>query len=190
MPTDTKRMTTATQVRIESDDEALVNRARSGDQRSFEALYRTYAGRVFGVCMRMANNREEAETWAQDAWVRAWERLDTFRGESAFPSWLHRVTVNLILDRKRRDARRTLGLKRIARDAHVSRALADSGGDLRLDLARALETLPEGARTVFVLHDVEGYKHREIADRLGVAVGTVKAQLHRARKLLREALQR
>jgi RNA polymerase sigma-70 factor (ECF subfamily) len=185
-----ERMTTATQVRIESDEETLVDRARGGDQRSFEALYRTHAGRVFGICMRMANDRDEAETWAQDAWVRAWERLDTFRGESAFPSWLHRVTVNLILDRKRRDARRMNGLKRIARDARPSSVPPDRGGELRLDLSRAVATLPEGARTVFLLHDVEGYKHREIADRLGVAVGTVKAQLHRARRLLREALQR
>jgi RNA polymerase sigma-70 factor, ECF subfamily len=170
-------------------DSTLVERARGGDAAALEVLYRAHSGRVFAVCYRMAGDGELAEEWAQDAWVRAWERLDSFRGESAFTTWLHRLTVNLILDRRRSDARRR---ERIERAGEVARMEEEgrsnpSPGE-RMDLERAIATLPDGARTVFLLYDVEGFKHREIADRLGVAEGTVKAQLHRARRMLREAL--
>jgi RNA polymerase sigma-70 factor, ECF subfamily len=170
-------------------DSTLVERARGGDAGALEMLYRAHSGRVFAVCYRMAGDGELAEEWAQDAWVRAWERLDSFRGESAFTTWLHRLTVNLILDRRRSDARRR---ERIERAGEVARMEEDGRSDPspgeRMDLERAIATLPDGARTVFLLYDVEGFKHREIADRLGVAEGTVKAQLHRARRMLREAL--
>lgn len=169
----------------------LVHQARLGDVTAFEALYRQLGDRVFGVCLRMADSREEAEEWAQDAWVKAWEKLESFRGDSAFSTWLHRLTVNTILDRRRSDGRRRARVESVADYRGVDQAqtsLAPPG--VAHDLERAIATLPDGARTVFLLYDVEGYKHQEIAHRLGVAEGTVKAQLHRARKLLREALER
>jgi len=138
----------------------------------------------------MANGRDEAEGWSQEIWVRVWERIGSFRGESDFGSWLHRLSVNLILDRLRSGARRREWIRED--DVAVRRAPSARGIDreVRVDLERAVAGLPAGAKTIFLLHDVEGYKHREIADRLGLAEGTVKAQLHRARRLLREALER
>jgi RNA polymerase sigma-70 factor, ECF subfamily len=169
-----------------------VRRAQAGDVAAFEALYRAHASRVFALCMRMAGDPETAEEWAQDAWVRAWERLESFRGESAFTTWIHRLTVNLALDRRRSDGRwrKRFESRGDLEPVAATHAAPSPNPGHRMDLERALATLPDGARTVFLLYDVEGYKHREIADRLGVAEGTVKAQLHRARKLLREALDR
>jgi RNA polymerase sigma-70 factor, ECF subfamily len=172
-----------------------VARAREGDVEAFEALYRAHGGRVHALCLRMCGDAREAEELTQDVWVRVWDRLSSFRGESAFTTLLHRLTVNEILGRRRTDGRRANRFDTVANPAVV----ADGAGlqstktappGTRLDLERALATLPEGARTVFVLYDVEGYLHREIADQLGVAEGTVKAQLHRARRMLREALER
>lgn len=176
----------------ESDTQAQVRLAREGDTRAFEALYRAHTGRVFAVCLRMAGDRETAEEWAQEAWIKAWERLDSFRGDSAFTTWLHRLTVNLVLDRRRSDGRWRKRFESVADlGPFEDRAPApDPPPGLRMDLEGAVATLPDGARTVFLLYDVEGFKHQEIADRLGVAEGTVKAQLHRARRLLREALDR
>jgi RNA polymerase sigma-70 factor (ECF subfamily) len=177
--------------RIQPDDRSLVARARDGDVASFEAVYRMHAARVFAICRRLAGDAREAEELAQDAWVRAWERLDTFRGDAAFATWMHRLTVNLLLDRKRKDARMRQRMVSMDEDERSQwRAPAGAPPGTRLDLERAVAGLPDGARLVFVLHEVEGFKHREIADRLGVAVGTVKAQLHRARRLLKEALER
>jgi RNA polymerase sigma-70 factor (ECF subfamily) len=166
-----------------------VDRARGGDLSAFESVYRMHSAHVLAVCLRLAGDRREAEELAQDAWVRAWERLGSFRGEATFGTWMHRLTVNLLLDRRRSDARwkrRLVSMDVEGRERPAT--LAPAGA--RLDLERAVATLPEGARVIFLLHEVEGYKHREIADRLGVAVGTVKAQLHRARRLLQEALER
>jgi RNA polymerase sigma-70 factor (ECF subfamily) len=177
--------------RMELDGSTMVARARGGDVAAFEAVYRLHCGRVFGLCLRMAEDRAEAEEWAQDAWVRAWQRLETFRGDASFGTWMHRLTVNLILDRKRSHARARSRLSSMDQGGPVRRGTADPPrAGARVDLERAVRALPEGARTVFLLHEVEGYKHREIAERLGVAVGTVKAQLHRARKLLKESLER
>lgn len=170
-------------------ESTLVEQARGGDVGALEALYRKHSGKVFAICLRMAGDSDLAEEWAQDAWVRVWERLESFRGESAFTTWLHRLTVNVVLDRRRSDARRR---KRIEQAGEMAR-MDDNGAreapaGMRMDLERAISMLPDGARTVFLLYDLEGYRHREIADRLGVAEGTVKAQLHRARRMLREAL--
>jgi RNA polymerase sigma-70 factor, ECF subfamily len=175
-----------------------VARARAGDMDAFEALYRSHGGRVFALCLRMAGSCATAEELAQDIWVRAWEKLGTFRGESAFTTWLHRLAVNEILGRRRSDGRRAARFESVAEVSAIvegpgrpgAPSTPEAPAGLRLDLERAIATLPEGARTVFVLYDVEGYRHREIADQLGVAEGTVKAQLHRARRMLREALQR
>jgi RNA polymerase sigma-70 factor (ECF subfamily) len=172
------------------DPRALAVRARDGDVQSFEALYRAHRGRVFGVCLRMSRGGDEAEGWSQDIWVRVWERIGSFRGESDFGSWLHRLAVNLILDRLRSDARHREWMREDEGAVESAASARGLGREERVDLERAVEALPDGARAIFLLHDVEGYKHREIADRLGVAEGTVKAQLHRARRLLREALER
>ena len=170
-------------------------RAAAGDRRAFERLYGSHVDRVFSICARMCGDRERAEELTQDVFVRAWEKLPQFRGESAFGTWIHRVAVNVVLnDRKTASRERS----RAAPDAghedeepeavfggHAPPSHAD-----RLDLEAAIAQLPPGARKVFVLHDVEGYKHEEIAEMLGVTTGGTKAQLHRARMLLREALER
>ncbi len=173
------------------DTGPLVARAQAGDLRAFETLYRAHHARVYGICMRMARSADQAEEWAQEAWVKAWERLESFRGESAFTTWLHRLTVNLVLDRRRSEGRRSARFESTEDFGGLDhRATPAAPPGLSMDLERAVAMLPDGARTVFLLYDVEGFRHHEIAEQLGVAVGTVKAQLHRARRLLREALER
>lgn len=184
-------MSLAATLDAEAEVEALVARAREGDSRAFEGLYRQLSGRVYGVCLRMAREPQKAEELAQEAWVRAWERLESFRGESRFSTWLHRLTVNVVLDSRRRDGRWKERFESLTDrpEEHEGSAPEPPPG-LRMDLERAVSTLPEGARMVFLLYDVEGFKQQEIAERLGIAEGTVKAQLHRARKLLREVMER
>ena len=171
------------------DDLLTVRRAQGGDRRAFEQLYRLHVNRVYGLCLRMTGQHSQAEELTQEAFIRAWERLDSFRGESAFFSWLYRLTFNVVLgdkrSRQRREARvaGTEDLEAIAHPAQRQRP------GLRVDLEEAIATLPPGAREVFILHDVEGYKHEEIAEIVGIAQGTSKAHLHRARRLLREQLQ-
>ena len=169
-----------------ASDRADVSRAQGGDTRAFERLYRAHAGRVYGLARRMIGPDQAAEL-TQDVFVRVWEKLGTFRGESAFSTWLHRVAVNVILHRR--------GALKIERgriddeegvlDAVPARL---STADFGMDFEVAIQKLPDGARTVFVLHDVEGYKHEEIGTLLGVTAGTSKAQLHRARMILRQHL--
>ena len=176
--------------RAEPDPSRVLDRARAGDVAAFETIYHRHSARVFGLCLRMAATRADAEDCAQDAWVRAWERLGSFRGDAKFATWMHRLTLNVILDRMRQSAKRwnrTLPADALARAPEPGTVELAAE---RLDLKRAVAALPDGARVVFLLHEVEGYKQREIAERLGVAVGTVKSQLHRARKLLQEALER
>ena len=176
-----------------SREAELVRRAQAGDRVAFEELYRDNVRRVYALCYRMAGTADLAEELAQDVFIRAWQRLGTFRGESAFSSWLHPLTVNVALSERRSRRRRvarvmtTDDLSEFERPGPPTRAEGPESG---FDLERALATLPPGARAVFVLHDVEGYKHEEIAQMTGVATGTSKAQLHRARRLLREALTR
>ena len=171
--------------------ESDVARAAAGDRSAFERLYREHVNRVFSLCARMVNDRTRAEELTQDVFVRAWDKLHLFRGESAFGTWLHRMTVNLVLNARKSDGRRQArhdddedgdGVNLLVARSH-------SPGD-RMDLEAAIARLPKGARRVFTLHDVEGYKHEEIAEMLGVTTGATKAQLHRARLLLREALNR
>jgi len=171
-----------------------VARAAAGDRGAFERLYRQNVNRVFSLCARMVADRGRAEELTQDVFVRAWEKLHLFRGESSFATWLHRLTVNVVLNARKSEGRQKTRFEEndeeTGMDAHagiVGMPLAP--GDL-LDLEQAVEKLPPGARRVFVLHDVEGYKHEEIAEMLGVTSGATKAQLHRARLLLREALNR
>ena len=171
---------------VTTDD--LVRRARAGDEAAFEALYRAHAGRVYAVCLRMTGNAEEAKTLTQDAFVRAWEQLGTFRGEAAFGTWLHRLSVNLVLMDRRQAARRR---EDALPDGEATEpARVDAPLELRMDLEAAVAALPTMARQVLVLHDIEGYQHAEIGRLLGIAEGTSKAHLFRARRLLREALER
>ncbi len=169
---------------------SLVQRAQNGELAAFEQLYHENVDRVYALCLRMSADAVQAEEFTQDVFIRAWEKLGSFRGESAFSSWLHRLAVNVILTKRRSEVRRatreiaTDDLSFFDAEAHTA---APSEG---IDLERAIAELPPGARTVFVLHDVEGYKHDEIAQLTGRAEGTSKALLHRARKLLREALER
>ena len=176
-----------------SREAELVRRAQAGDRIAFEQLYRDNVGRVYALCFRMAGTADLAEELAQDVFVRAWQKLGSFRGESAFSSWLHPLTVNVALS-ERRSRRRRVARVMTTDDLTAFERPGPSapfdGHAAGFDLERALATLPPGARAVFVLHDVEGYKHQEIAELTGVATGTSKAQLHRARKLLREALTR
>ncbi|MFT7519484.1 MAG: RNA polymerase sigma-70 factor (ECF subfamily) [Kiritimatiellia bacterium] len=160
-----------------------VTLAKGGDVRAFEELYRDHAARVLALCLRMTADRALAEDHTQQAFVKAWRKLHTFRQESSFATWIRRIAVRIVLDDMRSAARR-LKVDVPAEPSHhpdPSRAL---------DLERAITTLPVKARQVFVLHDVEGLKHQEIAELMGVNIGTSKSQLSRARKLLREALRR
>jgi RNA polymerase sigma-70 factor (ECF subfamily) len=163
-----------------------VARARSGDTGAFEQLYRRHVGRVYAICLRMTADPARAEEHTQEAFIRAWEKLDTYRGESGFDRWLSRVAVNVVRSGYRARGRREERERPM--DGEESPARSSTTG-AALDLERALAGLPPGAREVFVLHDVEGYRHEEIAGLLEVTTGTSKSQLHRARKLLREALR-
>jgi RNA polymerase sigma-70 factor (ECF subfamily) len=172
-----------------AEERRLVDRAQAGDMAAFEELYRRNVGRVFALCMRMAGDASLAEELAQDVFVRAWERLGTFRGESAFSSWLHPLTVNVALSERRARRRRTSRFVATDDLTPFEKPGKSVGPEEGMDLERALATLPPGARSVFVLHDVEGYRHQEISELTGVAEGTSKAQLHRARRMMREALE-
>ncbi len=168
----------------------IVRRAQAGDREAFDELYRCAVGRVYAVCFRMAGDAQSAERLTQDAFVRAWVRLESFRGESAFTSWLHRLTVNVVLEDRRSTGRREMRVENVEDPGLYERGTPAPMVGEAVDLERAIARLPRGARTVLVLFDVEGYSQEEIARLTGTAVGTVKAQLHRARKLLREMLNR
>lgn len=175
---------------VPTDEEAgLVQRAQARDVGAFEHLYRAHVGRVHAICLRMTANATRAEELTQKAFLLVWQKLPLFRGESAFTSWLHRVAVNAVLADLRAEQRRTQRVFATEDPAAFETAPPPTPAGTRLDLEQAIALLPPQARAVFVLHDVEGWRHDEIAERLGVAVGTSKAQLHRARKLLQEALQ-
>lgn len=166
----------------------LVAAARQGDGAAFRGLYDQLAGRVYALCLRMTADVQEAEEFTQDVFVRAWERLDSFRGESAFTTWLHRLAVNVVLAGRRAEGRRSRRVVTVEALEDLAPMAAPAGE--RMDLEQAIAALPPGARAVFVLHDVEGYHHEEIAAMSGIAAGTSKAQLFRARRLLREMLDR
>jgi RNA polymerase sigma-70 factor, ECF subfamily len=177
------------------EDEAAaldsIRRAQSGDVDAFELLYRQHAGRIFALCLRLeAGNSADATELMQDVFIKAWRRISTFRGDCAFSSWLHRMAVNTMLENARSDRRRIARVLPMDDTSLLPGAARSSGVELKMDLENAIASLPKGARLAFVLHDVEGYQHQEIAEELSVSVGTVKAQLHRARRLLRERLER
>jgi RNA polymerase sigma-70 factor (ECF subfamily) len=171
--------------RRQADERELVAAAASGSVAAFERLYRSHAGRVYGLCLRMTRDPTTAEDCAQDAFIQAWRALPTFQQRSHFSTWLHRIAVNAVLARGRK-RQEDLGFDASIED-HVATSIADTGvedpGESR-DLEDAIGRLPPGARHVLVLSGIYGYSHEETASMLGIAVGTCKAQLHRARQLL------
>jgi RNA polymerase sigma-70 factor, ECF subfamily len=174
----------------DAEDVAL---AATGDRRAFERLYNAHVNRVFTLCTRMCGSRIRGEELTQDVFVRTWEKLPQFRGESAFSTWIHRIAVNIVLNDRKNEARarrRTLEGEDDGGEQMFAAVAAQPRHGDRMDLAAAIGMLPPGARRIFVLHDVEGYKHEEIAELCGITAGGSKAQLHRARLLLREALTR
>jgi RNA polymerase sigma-70 factor, ECF subfamily len=186
--------------RIENTDmpeSEAIRRAQQGDAAAFERLYQLHCRRVYSLCLRMVGNTAEAEDLTQEAFLQLFRKIATFRGESAFSTWLHRLAVNVVLMRLRKKSAAETSLE------EVTEPDEDSGGprrdfgapDLRLsgsidrvNLQRAVDRLPPGYKAVFVLHDVQGYEHNEIADIMGCSIGNSKSQLHKARMRLRELL--
>jgi RNA polymerase sigma-70 factor (ECF subfamily) len=163
-----------------------VARAAAGDVRAFEELYRAHLPRVHSLVRRMTAGRD-ADELTQDVFVRLWQKLATFRGDSSFTTWLHRLAVNVVIERFRTDKVRRARLHD-GEDIFETLPGPAQTRDLGMDFEAALEKLPDGAREIFVLHDMEGHKHHEIATMLGISAGTSKAQLHRARMMLRKHL--
>ena len=173
----------------QASEQRDVQAASKGDAKAFERLYRAHVGKVYGLCWRLCDgDSAKADQAAQDAFVRAWEKLGSFRGEAAFSTWLHRLTVNVVLGEHRLLKRLTSYDDAIEAGAEEPSIHPQAGLGDKLDIERALQKLPKGARAVLVLHDIEGWQHQEIAAATGIAVGTSKAQLHRARKLMKEWL--
>ena len=186
-------MVPAAQIESIEWEPALVQRARGGDMRAFERLYRRHIGTVYGLCLRLTRDRSGAEDCAQEAFFNAWRALERFETRSSFGTWLHRIAVNVVLNRRRRAAAQA---EVAAVPAHAAEEPADAPGEWTLDtpvevheIEAAVGTLPEGARDSLVLCGIYGYSHAEAAQMLGIAEGTCKAQLHRARALLRSRLE-
>jgi RNA polymerase sigma-70 factor, ECF subfamily len=170
----------------------LVALAQRGDQQAFERLYHRHVNRVHALCLRMTGNAAQAEDCVQESFVQAWRKLSTFQGASAFGTWLYRIAVNEVLGMQRRSRRRITHLQLVgdeerAEELDYAHSLGNEAGE-RIDVEQAVRALPEGARNVFVLVGLHGYSHEEASATLGVAVGTCKAQLHRARQLLAKRL--
>jgi RNA polymerase sigma-70 factor (ECF subfamily) len=175
----------------------LIARAQRGDEEAFAALYEIHKRRVYSLCLRMTGDTAEAEDLAQEAFLQLFRKIATFRGESAFSTWLHRLVVNAVLMHLRKKGLQQVPLDDTdnSQEDAVKREYGDDDRRLlgsvdRLALSRAIEQLPPGYRSVFVLHDVEGYEHNEIAQIMDCSVGNSKSQLHKARLKLREALRR
>lgn len=178
-----------------SEAEAI-ERAKQGDAEAFEALYNLHKRRVYSLCLRMTANTAEAEDLTQEAFLQLFRKIGTFRGESAFSTWLHRMAVNVVLMHLRKKGLPVVSLEETTEgeeDAPKKDFGAEdvnlAGSIDRLRLQNAVERLPPGYRAIFVLHDVEGYEHNEIADLVGCSIGNSKSQLHKARMKLREFLK-
>jgi RNA polymerase sigma-70 factor (ECF subfamily) len=168
----------------------LVARACRGDVSAFESLYRDHVGRVYGLCLRMTGHPEMAEDLAQDTFVNAWRSLPGYEGRSSFSTWLHRIAVNAVLAQRRRPQGRNEVSLTDETGEQMDFAMELAMDDATpIDLEKAIAALPSGARDIVVLHGIYGYSHEEAAGMLGLAVGTCKAQLHRARHLMRARMQ-
>jgi RNA polymerase sigma-70 factor (ECF subfamily) len=180
-----------------SSEAEAIEQAKSGSADAFELLYNIHKRRVYSLCLRMTGNTAEAEDLTQEAFLQVFRKIGTFRGEAAFSTWIHRLTVNLVLMRLRKKKLVTASLESDFGKDTESAASYDPGevdpvlvGSVdRLNLERAMQALPAGYRLIFQLHDVEGYEHQEISNMVGCSVGNSKSQLHKARMRLRELLQ-
>jgi RNA polymerase sigma factor (sigma-70 family) len=172
----------------DADHLDVVRRAQQGDVHAFERVYRTHAPAVHALCRRMCGDDASVRELVQDVFVRAWEKLTTFRGDSSLATWMHRLAVNVVLEHLRRTKRDALRLLDDADDAVFGATSAGGQLDAGMDIDAAVARLPAGSRTVFVLHDVHGYTHDEIADMTGIAAGTSRTQLFRARRALTRLL--
>ena len=180
----------------EFNEAAAIERAKQGDGEAFQALYDRHKRRVYSLCLRMTANTAEAEDLTQEAFLQLYRKIATFRGESAFSTWLHRLSVNVVLMHLRKKGLPVVSLEETTQGTEEDSPKKDFGADDmnlagsidRLQLQRAVDSLPPGYRTIFVLHDVEGYEHNEIATLVGCSIGNSKSQLHKARMKLRDLL--
>ncbi|HET9182672.1 MAG TPA: sigma-70 family RNA polymerase sigma factor [Candidatus Angelobacter sp.] len=191
-------MTQAKKITASGLSEAeAIERAKAGDAESFEALYGLHKRRVYSLCLRMTGNTAEAEDLTQEAFLQLYRKIATFRGESAFSTWLHRLAVNVVLMHLRKKGLPEVSLDEALEPQHEdgpkkdigARDIVLAGSIDRVNLERAIESLPPGYRIIFVLHDVEGYEHNEIAEMMGCSIGNSKSQLHKARMKLRDLLK-
>ena len=173
-----------------------IERAKQGDEAAFEVLYHLHKRRVYSLCLRMVSNPAQAEDLAQEAFLQLFRKVGTFRGESAFSTWLHRMTVNVVLMHLRKKNLPAVSLEEtIETDEETQRKelgtedVKLTGSIERLQLQRAIDRLPPGYKTIFVLHDVQGFEHNEIAEMVGCSIGNSKSQLHKARLKLRDYLK-
>lgn len=183
--------TTITDIEPKSGDTTtadLVRRSQAGDSAAFEALYRSHVGRVYALCLRLTADSEKANELTKDVFVRTWTAIGSFRGESAFGTWLHRLAVNVVRQAQRTDSRRRARVETRGDLEDYMGSLYEDRSEERMDLEKAIATLPPRARNALVLHDIHGYRCREVAEMTGTAVGTIQAHLHRARKMLKEVL--
>ncbi|MCB0721517.1 MAG: sigma-70 family RNA polymerase sigma factor [Ignavibacteriae bacterium] len=168
----------------------LVKQANEGDKYAFKALFDLNSSRVYAFCLRLCADPDTAQELTQDTFIKAWEKLDSFRFQSKFSTWLHSIAMNEFLMLKRSQKRffqRFIQTEDVIQYERLNEAEMRSHGET-IDIERAISKLPRQARTVFILHDVEGYQHNEISELINIEIGTSKAHLHRARKLLREEL--
>lgn len=170
-------------------DVALIERARKGDSRAFERLYRDHVGRVHGLCLRMTRSPDLAADCVQDAFIKAWKALPKFEARASFSTWLHRIAVNTVLEKRRGPAKAEVPVEDPTEYESETSVVLDTPVEEE-ELEAAIASLPQGARDALVLCGVYGYEHSEAATMLGIAVGTCKAQLHRARGLLKDRLER
>ena len=182
----------------EFNEAETIQRAKQGDAEAFQALYDRHKRRVYSLCLRMTANTAEAEDLAQEAFLQLYRKIATFRGESAFSTWLHRLSVNVVLMHLRKKSLPVVSLEETTQGSGEEDTpkkdfgaddVALAGSIDRLQLQRAVDSLPPGYRTIFVLHDVEGYEHNEIAGIVGCSIGNSKSQLHKARMKLRDLLK-
>jgi RNA polymerase sigma-70 factor (ECF subfamily) len=189
-------LTDARQPQAKLSEAEAIEKAKQGDAHAFEVLYNLHKRRVYSLCLRMTANAAEAEDLTQEAFLQLYRKIATFRGESAFSTWLHRMAVNVVLMRLRKKGLPVVPLEETIETEEEAPKKELGGEDMklagsieRLQLERAIERLPPGYRTIFVLHDVEGYEHNEIAGIVGCSIGNSKSQLHKARLKLREFLK-
>ena len=181
----------------EFNEPQAIARAKEGDAEAFQALYERHKRRVYSLCLRMTANTAEAEDLTQEAFLQLYRKIATFRGESAFSTWLHRLSVNVVLMHLRKKGLPVVSLEEATQPGEEDTPKRDFGAEDvalagsidRLQLQRAVESLPPGYRTIFVLHDVQGYEHNEIATIVGCSIGNSKSQLHKARMKLRDLLK-